>query len=90
MNSKCSFVVPGEASSSRRPKSIRDLNMPRRTLGVASAQNAAAEDLFIRISRSVDVGDGDEMCHGEPVARGHIRISVDVGYGCGKPNINHD
>jgi hypothetical protein len=39
--------------------SIRDLNVPRRTLAVASAQNAAAEGLFIKISRSVDVGDGD-------------------------------
>jgi hypothetical protein len=44
--------------------------VPRRTLAVASAQNAAAEDFFIKISRSVDVGDGDEMCDGEPVARG--------------------
>ena len=35
-------------------------NVPRRTLAVASAQNAAAEDLFIKTSRSVDVGDGDE------------------------------
>ena len=51
---------------------IRDLNVPRRTLAVASAQNAAAEDLFIKISRSVDVGDGDEMCDREPVARGGI------------------
>jgi hypothetical protein len=23
-------------------------------------------------SRSVDVGDGDERCNGEPVARGHL------------------
>jgi hypothetical protein len=51
---------------------IRDLNVPRRTLAIASAQNAAAEDLFIKISRSVDVGDGDEMCDGEPFARGHF------------------
>jgi hypothetical protein len=49
---------------------LRDLNVPRRTLAVASAQNAAAEDLFLKISRSVDVGDGDEMCDREPVARG--------------------
>ena len=35
---------------------------------------AAAEDLFIKISRSVDVGDGDEMCHGEPVAPGHLIV----------------
>jgi hypothetical protein len=42
------------------------------TLDIASAQNAAAEDLFIKISRSVNVGDGDEMCDGKPVARGHL------------------
>src|SRR5277367_2740252 len=46
--------------------------MPRRAPAVASAQNAAAEELFIKISRSVDVGDGDEMCDGESVARGHL------------------
>jgi hypothetical protein len=51
---------------------IRDLNMPRCTLAVASAQNAAAEDFFIEASRSVDVGDGEKMCDGEPVARGHL------------------
>jgi hypothetical protein len=33
-------------------------------LAVASAHNAVAEDLFIKIGRSVDVGDGDEMCDG--------------------------
>jgi hypothetical protein len=48
--------------------------VPRRTLAVASAENAAAEDLLIKISRSVDVGDGDEMCDGESVARGHLIV----------------
>ena len=65
------LVRGGAASDVDNQPSIRDLNMPRRTLGVASAQNAAAEDLFIKISRSVDVGDGDEMCDGEP-SRGGI------------------
>jgi hypothetical protein len=31
-----------------------------------------AEDLHIKISRSVDVDDGDEMCDGKPIARGHL------------------
>jgi hypothetical protein len=51
---------------------MRDLNVPRRTLAAASAENAAAEDLLIKISRWVDVGDGDEMCDGKPVALGHL------------------
>ena len=35
---------------------IRDLNVPRRALAVAQAQNAAAKDLFVVASRSLDVG----------------------------------
>jgi hypothetical protein len=45
---------------------------PDTTLAVAPAENAAAEDLLIKISRSVDVGGGDEMRDGKPVARGHL------------------
>jgi hypothetical protein len=51
---------------------IRDLNVPGRTLAVASAQTAAAEDLLIEICRSIDVGDGDKKCDGEPSAGGGI------------------
>src|SRR5271170_3856037 len=51
---------------------IRDLNVPRRALGVASAQCATAEDRFIKAKRSVDVGDGEKMCDAEPVPRGHL------------------
>jgi hypothetical protein len=46
--------------------------VPGRTLAVASAQNATAEDLFIEISGSIDVGDGDKKRDGEPVAGGHL------------------
>jgi hypothetical protein len=45
---------------------------PDAALAVASAQNAAAEDLFIEISRSVDVSDGDKKCDGEPVPGRHL------------------
>jgi hypothetical protein len=65
------LVRGGPASDVDNQPSIRDLNAPRRTLAVASAQNAADKDLFIKISRPVDVGDGDEMCDGEP-SRGGI------------------
>ena len=64
------LVRGGPAPDVDNQPGIRDLNVPRRTLAVASAQNAAAEDLFIKIGRSVDVGDGGEMCDGRPVARG--------------------
>jgi hypothetical protein len=46
-------VDPGDVDDQ---PSIRDLNVTRRTLALASADNAAAEDLLIKISRSVDVG----------------------------------
>ena len=36
------------------------------------AQSATAEDRFIEAKRSVDVGDGKKMRHGEPVSRRHL------------------
>jgi hypothetical protein len=42
------LVRGGPAPDVDNQPSIRDLNVPRRTLAVASAQNAAAEDLFIK------------------------------------------
>jgi len=50
--------------------SIRDLNVRGRAFAVASAQNATAEDLLIEAGRPVDVGNGEKMCDGEPLARG--------------------
>jgi hypothetical protein len=66
------LVWGGPAPDVDNEPGIRDLNVPRRSLLIASAQNAAAEDLFVKISRSVDIGDGDEMCDGETVTRGHL------------------
>jgi hypothetical protein len=54
------------------------LDVPGRTLAVASAQNAPDEDLLIRISRSVGVGDGDEMCNGEAVALSHFTVLCSI------------
>src|SRR5580692_3509699 len=57
---------------------IRDLNVPRRPVAVAPAQNAAAKDRLIEARRSLDVGDGEKIRHGEPVPRGHlIAVLVD-------------
>src|ERR1700691_4054134 len=73
------LVRGGPASHVDNEPRIRDLNVPRRTLAIASAQNAAAEDRFIEISRSVDVGDSEKVCDGEPVARWHlIALLVDL------------
>jgi hypothetical protein len=44
----------------------------RRTLAVASAENAAAEDLLIKISRSVDVGETVMKCVTVNPSRGGI------------------
>jgi hypothetical protein len=64
------LVRSGPAPDVHNEPRIRDLNVPGRTLGIASAQYAATEDLFIEISRSIDVGDGDKKCDGEPAAGG--------------------
>src|SRR5271170_3505795 len=70
----CRLIRSGPAPDVDNEPRIRDLNVPRRTLAIASAQNATAEDPFIEIGRSVDVGDGDKMCDGEPVVRGHLIV----------------
>ena len=36
------------------------------------AQNAAPKDLFVKSSRSFDVGDGDKVCDSDPILRGHL------------------
>src|ERR1700685_1255776 len=51
---------------------IRDLNVPRRALAVASAQSAAAKDRFIEAKRSVDVGDCEKVCDADSVPWGHL------------------
>src|SRR5580692_12604584 len=44
----------------------------RRRVAVTHAQNASAEDLFVVVSRSLDVGDGEKMCDADPLFRGHL------------------
>src|SRR5262249_23524207 len=51
---------------------VRDLDVARRALVVASTQNAASEDLFIKSERSFDVGDGDKKRDGHAVLRRHF------------------
>src|SRR5271154_2023815 len=51
---------------------IRDLNVRRRAVAVAFAQDATAEDRFVEASRSVDVGDGEKMCDADSFPRGHL------------------
>ena len=55
-----------------RSQVFANLNVRRRAVAVASAQNATAEDLLIEASRPVDVGDGEKMCDREPLPRGHL------------------
>jgi hypothetical protein len=64
------LVRGGPAPDVHNEPRIGDLNVPGCTLAVASAQNAAAEDLFVEISRSIDVGDGNKKCDDEPVRGG--------------------
>src|ERR1700688_2193622 len=66
------LIRGGPAAEVHNEPRIRDLEVPGPALAVAAAQNAAAEDLFIEIIRSIDVGDGNKECDGEPVARGHL------------------
>src|SRR6202050_3569521 len=50
---------------------IRKLKVPRR-VAVAQTQNASAENLFVVVSRSLDVGDGEKLRDADPLSRGHL------------------
>src|SRR6476659_7659588 len=41
-------------------------------LAVAPAQNATSEDRFVKSKRSLDVGDGEKVCDGNPILRRHL------------------
>src|SRR5580698_2874507 len=66
------LVGGGPAPDVDKEPGIRELNIRRRAVAVACAQNATAEDLLIEASRPADVGDGEKMCDGEPLAGGHL------------------
>src|SRR3974390_2670800 len=59
------------ASNVQNHPDIRKLKGPGR-VAVTQAQNASAEDLFVIASRSLDVGDGEEMRDAYPLSRGHL------------------
>jgi hypothetical protein len=61
------LVRGGSAPDVYDEPGIRDLNVPGSTLAVASAQDAAAENLIIELGRSIDVSDGNKKCDSEPV-----------------------
>src|ERR1700689_446200 len=44
----------------------------RRAFAVAPAQNATSEDRFVKSKRSLDVGDGEKVCDGNPILRRHL------------------
>src|ERR1700727_1029419 len=51
---------------------VRDLDVTRRALAIASAQNGTTEDRFVKSKRSLDVGDGEKVCDGNAVLRRHL------------------
>src|ERR1700733_2819262 len=51
---------------------VRDLNVTRRALAIASAQNATTEDRFVKSKRSLDIGDGEKVCDGDAFLRRHL------------------
>src|ERR1700684_4412375 len=50
---------------------IRKLKV-RRGVAVTHGQNASAKDLFVVASRSLDIGDSEEMRDADPLSRGHL------------------
>src|ERR1700692_4551881 len=65
------FGVGPPPGLTREPR-VRDLDVPRRAFAVAPAQNATSEDRFVKSKRSLDVGDGEKVCDGNPILRRHL------------------
>src|SRR5689334_16418633 len=59
------------ASNVQNHPDIRKLKVPRR-VAVTQAQNASAENLFIEVRRSLDVGDGEKVRYADSLSRGHL------------------
>src|ERR1700720_2445872 len=59
------------ASNVQNHPDIRKLKVPWR-VAVTEAQNASAEDLFVVVSRTLDVGDGEKMRDTDSLSRGHL------------------
>jgi hypothetical protein len=51
---------------------IRDLDVPRQAVAVASAKDATAEDRFVKSSRPFDINDREKECDGKPILRWHL------------------
>jgi hypothetical protein len=64
------FVGRRTAADVDNEPRVRDLEVTRRALAIASAQNAATENRFVKSKRSLDVGDGDKMGDGIPSCGG--------------------
>ena len=56
------FVGCGTALDVDNEPRVCDLDEPRRALAVASGQDTAAEDLFVKSKGSFDVSDSDKVC----------------------------
>jgi hypothetical protein len=66
-------LVGSRASSDiEKEPGICNLNVRRGPIAIACAQNLAAEDCFVVVSRSADIGDGKKMCDSEPLLWGHL------------------
>ena len=76
--------VSGRPDVDNEPR-VRDLDVTRRALAIASAQNATTEDRFVKSKRSLDVGDGEKVCDGNAVLRRHlIAVLPDLYFGHGR------
>src|SRR6478735_4701219 len=64
---------------------VRKLDVSRRSLAVAPAQDAAAEDRFVKSKRSPDIGDDEKVCDGNPVLWRHlIGLLIDLNFAHGR------
>src|SRR3954447_25098265 len=68
----CRLIRRRPAADVDKEPGIRDLDVCRRAVAVAWAENATAEHRFVETSRSVDVSDGEKIRHGKVLPRRHL------------------
>src|SRR6202453_1383227 len=78
------FVGCRTAADVDNEPNVRDLDVAWSAAAIAPAQNATAEDPFVKSSRSFDVRDGEKMRDGKPILRRHqidFLLDFDLAHG---------
>ena len=66
------FIRCGTAPGIYNEPRVRDLDVTRRAIAIAPAQNESSENRFVKSKRSLHVGDSEKVRDGNPILRRHL------------------